>query len=714
MTFAMKVTYLLVLAFASTCLAGAQTLRGFLPSAAQQEAEVETKARAIPEPARMIKYEDFIAGEPHQAGSPRSKAVADYIVGLLKEWGLDTQVETFDVLLPYPTVRKVEVLGPKKYEARLKEPVVPEDPDSGDKNQLPTYNAYGASGDVTGDVVYVNFGLPGDYDYLAKHGIDVKGKIVIARYGQSWRGIKVKVAAQHGAIACLIYSDPHEDGYFEDDIYPAGPMRPWQSVQRGSVMDMPLYSGDPLTPGWAAVPGAKRLSRDEAKVLMKIPVLPLSYGDAQHILEQLTGPVAPESWRGSLPFTYHLGPGATKIHMKTDYDWTLKPIYDVIATIPGSTYPNEWVMVGNHHDAWVNGAEDPVSGTVALLETARTLAAMHQQGWTPKRTLKIAFWDAEEFGLVGSTEWVEKHQDELRQKGVVYMNSDMTARGWLNVSGSHTLEAFLSEVAENITQPGSNESLVQAKLAHEQQQNAKAGKEGAKKKQAFTIGALGAGSDYVPFLDFAGIASTNEEFDGMDHSGIYHSIYDSIYWYNHFSDGRHVYGQALSQFTTTALMRLASADVLPFEFNHFSNTVTGYITSIEKEAVKKHPLTFPEVHKELEALAANSQKYSSALQTALAKNSLNSTKVADLNATLMRTERALTRPEGLPTRSWYKHQIYAPGFYTGYGVKTLPGIREAVEAEQWQLATDEAAKVADCLRRMNELVVKATQDCEGL
>ncbi|HEX6547100.1 MAG TPA: PA domain-containing protein, partial [Bryobacteraceae bacterium] len=379
----MKVTYLLILAFATACFAGAQTLRGFLPSAAQQENEAEMKARAMPEPARMMKYENFIAGEPHQAGSPRSKAVADYIAGLLKEWGVDTQIENFDVLLPYPTVRKVEVLGPKRYEAKLKEPVVPEDPDSGDKNQLPTYNAYGASGDVTGDVVYVNFGLPGDYDYLAKHGIDVKGKIVIARYGQSWRGIKVKVAAQHGAIACLIYSDPHEDGYFEDDIYPAGPMRPWQGVQRGSVMDMPLYSGDPLTPGWAAVPGAKRLSRAEAKVLMKIPVLPLSYGDAQHILEQLTGPVAPESWRGSLPFTYHLGPGAAKIHMKTDYDWTLKPIYDVIATIPGGTYPNEWVMVGNHHDAWVNGAEDPVSGTVALLETARTLAAMHKEGWKP-------------------------------------------------------------------------------------------------------------------------------------------------------------------------------------------------------------------------------------------------------------------------------------------------------------------------------------------
>src|SRR5690348_9752857 len=403
------------LAMASFLFAQDHSFRGFLADQARSQAEAEKKGRALPDPQLMSKYSEFIAAEPHQAGSPRSKQVAEYIEKLLKQWGLSTEVESFDVLLPYPTVRLVEVTAPNHYEAKLKEPVIPEDPDSGDRNQLPTYNAYSATGDVTGEAVYVNYGVPGDYDWLAKHGIDVKGKIVIARYGQSWRGIKAKVAAEHGALACLIYSDPRDDGYFASDIFPKGPMRPWQGVQRGSVMDMPLYSGDPLTPGWASVAGAKRLSRQESKVLMKIPVLPLSYGDAQPILEQLTGPLAPESWKGALPLTYHVGPGAAKVHVKTDFDWTNKPIYDVIATIPGSTFPNEWVMAGNHHDAWVNGADDPTSGTVALLEDARALGALVKQGWSPKRTIKIAFWDSEEFGLIGSTEWVEKHQDELKQ-----------------------------------------------------------------------------------------------------------------------------------------------------------------------------------------------------------------------------------------------------------------------------------------------------------
>ena len=437
--------------------------------------------------------------------------------------------------MPYPTVRQVEVLGPKRYVAKLKEPVVPQDPNSGDAHQIPTYNAYAASGDVTGEVVYVNFGVPEDYEWLDKQGISVKGKIVIARYGKSWRGIKAKVAAEHGAIACLIYSDPHEDGYFQDDVYPKGPMRPPEGVQRGSVVDMPLYPGDPLSPGWASEKGSKRLSLAEAKTLMKIPVLPLSYADAQPILEQLTGPVVPQDWRGSLPITYHAGPGAARIHMKTDYDWTSKPLYDVIATIPGSEAPDEWVIAGNHHDAWVNGADDPVSGAVALMETARSLATLQKQGWKPKRTIKIALWDGEEFGLLGSTEWAEKHQDELKRKAVAYLNSDSTARGWIHVSGSHTLEEFVTEVAGSIQQPGTTRNLADYSLHHpppeDQEQS-----EPAKKDKTFTIGALGAGSDYVAFLDYLGVASMNEEFAGQTKSGIYHSIYDSIYWYTHFSD----------------------------------------------------------------------------------------------------------------------------------------------------------------------------------
>jgi N-acetylated-alpha-linked acidic dipeptidase len=478
------------------------SIRGFQTKDVADEQKLERQAQAVADAARMQKYTEFMAGQPHNAGSPRSRVVAEYIQGTLKEWGLNTHIEEFEALMPYPTIRQVEVLSPKPYVAKLKEPAIAQDPDSSDAHQLPAYNAYAPSGDVTGEVVYANFGLPDDYEWLQKQGISAKGKIVITRYGKSWRGIKPKVAAEHGAIACLIYSDPHEDGYFEADVYPKGPMRPPEGVQRGSVLDMPLYPGDPLSPGWASEKGSKRLPISEAKSLTKIPVLPLSYGDAQPILEELTGPVAPRDWRGSLPITYHVGPGATRVHIKTDYDWTTKPLYDVIATIPGSEAPDEWVIAGNHHDAWVNGADDPVSGAVALLETARSLANLHKQGWTPKRTIKVAFWDGEEFGLLGSTEWAEKHQDELKQKAVAYLNSDSTAKGWLHVSGSHTLEDFVTEVAGAVQQPGTGTNLGDAALHHPPTDDQEEASTAPKRNDIFTIGALGAGSDYVAFLDF--------------------------------------------------------------------------------------------------------------------------------------------------------------------------------------------------------------------
>ncbi|MBV8571736.1 MAG: M28 family peptidase, partial [Acidobacteriaceae bacterium] len=635
-----------------------------------------------------------------------------YILGQLKEWGLDAEIEEFEALLPYPTVREVEVIGPKRYVAKLREPVVPQDPSSGDAHQLPTYNAYGASGDVTGEVVYVNFGVPADYEWLDQQGISVKGKIVLARYGGSWRGIKPKVAAEHGAIGCLIYSDPHEDGYFENDIYPKGPMRPYEGVQRGSVLDMPLYPGDPLSPGWASEKGSKRLSMAEAKTLMKIPVLPLSYADAQPILEQLGGPVVPREWRGSLPVTYHAGPGAAQVHLKTDYDWTTKPLYDVIATIPGSGSPDEWVISGNHHDAWVNGADDPVSGTVDLLETARTLATLQKQGWRPKRTVKLTFWDGEEFGLIGSTEWAEKHQDELKQKAVAYLNSDSNAKGWIHVSGSHTLEEFAAEVAASVPQPGMNTNLADFSLHHPPAVDAE---EPEKQEKTFKIGALGAGSDYVAFLDYLGVASMNEAFAGQTKSGIYHSVYDSIYWYTHFSDGTFVDGKALSQYTSTALLRLSDATVLPFEFGHFAVTVTGYLDEIQKQAEKSGgKLDFAGLRKQLDKLKQSGARYDALLSTVQGRDSVDGVKVTALNAALIKTERTLTRPEGLPNREWYKHQIYAPGFYTGYGVKTIPGVREAVDSKDWKLAQTEAGIVEQCLAQMNGAVNEAINDLSGM
>ena len=690
-------------------------IRGFLLKDVPAETRIERQAQAVPDRERLRNYLDFMAGEPHNAGSPRSKAVAQYLAGMLRDWGLEVEVEQFEALMPYPTLRQIEVLGPKHYVAQLKEPAIPQDPDSGEAHQLPTYNAYAASGDVTGEVVYANFGVPDDYAWLEKQGISVKGKIVLTRYGKSWRGIKPKVAAEHGAIACLIYSDPHEDGYFEDDVYVKGPMRPLQGVQRGSVLDMPLYPGDPLSPGWASEKGSKRLPISEAKTLMKIPVMPLSYGDAQPILEQLTGPVVPRDWRGSLAITYHAGPGATEVHIKTDYDWTTKPLYDVIGTIPGTESPDRWVIAGNHHDAWVNGADDPVSGAIALLEAARALATLKKQGWRPRRTIKIAFWDGEEFGLLGSTEWAEKHQTELKEKAVTYLNSDSTGKGWIHISGSHTLESFAAEVASAIPQPGGGGTLLDANIRHPAGSGEEDEAPAAKAEKPFQIGALGAGSDYVAFLDYLGVASMNEGFGGQGKSGIYHSVYDSIYWYTHFSDSTFADGQALAQYNAIALLRLADSSVLPFEFVRFANTLNGYLDEIEKQAQKEgQQINLGGLHQQVSALKQSGERYDALLEGVMKKTALDTGRANNLNQDLMRTELVLTRPDGLPNRPWYKNQIYAPGFYTGYGVKTIPGVREAVDSKNWGLAQQEGQIVEQCLAEMNQAVNEAIGELSGM
>ena len=426
-----------LLLFSAAALASAQAdIRGFSASEAESERAREAKALAVPDAQKLRTYMERMSAEPHIAGSPQSKAVADYVAGLLREWGLEVKIEEFEALLPYPKSHSLEMTGPVKFTAKLSEPKISEDRDSGDKGQVITYNAYAADGDVSGQVVYVNYGVPEDYERLKKLGIDMKGKIALARYGKSWRGTKAKVAQENGAVGCLIYSDPRDDGYFQGDVYPKGAFRPPDGAQRGSVMDMPLYTGDPLSPGWASEKGARRLPLSEAKTLMKIPVLPISYADAEPMLSNLDGPVAPESWRGALPITYHVGPGPATAHMKVQSDWATRPVYNVIATIPGSSSPDEWVLYGNHHDAWVNGAHDPASGAIAVLETARSLAELRKTGWQPKRTIKLALWDAEEFGLVGSTEWVEKHEAELKDKLVLYLNSDTNGKGDFNAGGS--------------------------------------------------------------------------------------------------------------------------------------------------------------------------------------------------------------------------------------------------------------------------------------
>jgi N-acetylated-alpha-linked acidic dipeptidase len=703
---------LLIAGFLSfSLLAAEKPIRGFPPEQCQKQHQLEQTARSIPEPARIRQYVEHISAEPHHAGSPGSKAVAEYLLGLLKEWGLDARIETFESLLPYPTKRKVILESPVKYVAGLKEPKIPEDPDSGDEGQLPTYNAYSASGDVVAPLVYVNYGVPEDYEVLQKQGIDVKGKIVIARYGKSWRGTKPKVAYEHGAVGCLIYSDPRDDGYFKGDVYPKGPFRPWRGVQRGSVMDMPLYVGDPLSPGWASEKGSRRLSLSEAKTLMKIPDLPLSYQDAIPLLENLGGPVAPEPWRGALPLTYHLGPGPATVRLEVESDSATRPVYDVIATIRGSEFPDQWVIYGNHHDAWVNGAQDPVSGASALLETARTLAEMTKKGWQPKRTIVLAFWDAEEFGLIGSTEWTEKHLPDLDKKAVAYINTDSNGKGWIHASGSQTLEKFMREVLRDVPDPVTSKSLLEVAQSRRDPDD-----EDEKPSKEFRLGPLGAGSDYVAFFDHGGIASLNVGISGDSEGGIYHSIYDSFYWYTHFSDADFVYGKALSQVTTTSLLRLADAPVLPFDFAGFSKRVKEYVEDIQKLAKKKPgDVDLNRVLVELAKIDESARKYDEELERSMDKIPAASVaKLAHVNELLYRSERALTAPQGLPGRDWYKNQIYAPGVYTGYSAKTLPGIREAVEGSRWDEAAQQAKIVAQVLQALNAQIQEATRALESL
>jgi N-acetylated-alpha-linked acidic dipeptidase len=595
--------------------------------------------------------------------------------------------------------------GGKTFTAKLAEPPVDGDKSSSDGGMVPSFNAYSGDGDVTAPLVYVNYGVPADYDTLKAKGIDVKGKIVIARYGGSWRGIKPKVAAEHGAVGCLIYSDPRDDGYFQGDVFPRGAFRPSEGVQRGSVMDMVLYPGDPLSPGWASEEGSKRLALNEATTLMKIPVLPISAADALPLLQNLAGPIAPEAWRGALPMTYHMGPGTGSAHLKVVMDNSTRPLYDVIAKIPGSEFPDQWIMFGNHHDAWVHGADDPVSGLSAQLETARTLAQLTRQGWKPKRTIVVAFWDAEEYGLIGSTEFMEKHADELNQKLIAYINSDNSGSGRISAGGSHSLENFVKEILRDVKDPRSEKSLLDAAVAPREtpRRNGEAGTPGE-----FHLSPLGSGSDYTPFLQHLGVAALNLGFEG-EGGGVYHSNYDDIYWYTHFSDMDFTRGAALSQVTATAVLRLANAPVLPFEFGRLASSVSTYLDEIEKLPAKTKIDLLP-VRTELKRLLKSSAELDRAYTAAGSKlSSAQAAKLSALNQLLFQTERKLTLDPGLPGRPWFRHRIYAPGMYTGYAVKTLPGIREAVELNQPEQARAQARQVVEVLGALSTQLDQAAK-----
>jgi N-acetylated-alpha-linked acidic dipeptidase len=713
----------------------------------------EEKFRATPVPQNIREYMQRMSARPHHVGSLYDKDNAEWMLEKFKSWGLDAKIENFRVLFPTPKERLVEMLEPEKFTARLDEPTIARDLTSGQKSeQLPVYNVYSIDGDVTAPLVYVNYGVPADYEQLDRMGISVKGAIVIARYGGSWRGIKPKVAAEHGAVGCIIYSDPFDDGYHVADAYPAGPERPAGGAQRGSVMDMPLYPGDPLTPGVGATEDAKRLAVSEAKTLTKIPVLPLSYGDARPMLAALKGPVVPEGWAGALPITYHVGPGPAKVHLKLKFNWDLKTLYDVIVRIPGSQYPDEWVIRGNHHDAWVNGAMDPGSGASAQIEEMRGISELLKQGWKPKRTIVYCLWDGEEPGLLGSTEWAEAHANDLDKHAVVYINSDSNGRGFLNASGSHTLENFVNGLMKEITDPETEMSV------WKRYQLSRIEKEPDKRKDLRTrpdlrISALGSGSDYTVFLQHLGVASLNLEFGGEDNGGgVYHSIYDDFYWYTHFADVEFVYGKALAQVVGTAVIRLADAEVLPFQFGDFADTVHTYVEELKKLAGDEKTqieernreidegvfsasadprrkllpppkqtvpgeLNFAALESSAQRLSESARKYDAARQKAggdlipatgaSQTPAVNPLKVQAVNARLIESERRLTDPAGLPGRPWFRHMLYAPGFYTGYAVKTIPGVREAIEQKNWPEAESQIRRMEGILTREAELIDEA-------
>jgi len=732
-------------------------LLGFTPAASERQLEAERRLDGMVDPANLESWMERMTRAPFYVGAPYNRENAEWVAERFRSWGYVVEIEEYRVLFPTPRIREVEMVAPERVTLALEEPVLEEDATSGVAGRLPTYNAYSADGDVTAELVYVNQGIPDDYEELARRGIDVRGKVVIARYGGSWRGIKPKVAAEHGAVATILYSDPRDDGYFEGDVYPEGPYRMEHGVQRGSVSDMPLYPGDPLTPGVGATADAERLTREESPTLMKIPVLPISYADALPLLAALDGPVAPESWRGALPITYHIGPGPARVRVHLEFDWDLAPAYDVIARMEGSTYPDEWVIRGNHRDGWAMGAADPISGHVALMEEARVIGELARAGMPPARTVVYASWDAEEPGLLGSTEWAEHHAGELREKAVAYINTDGSGRGFLGMGGSHTLQSFINQVARSVDDPQTGVSVWERLQAR----RAVTGTREPGDRSDMDISALGSGSDYTPFLQHLGIASLNLGFGGESGGGSYHSQFDSFDHYTRFGDPGFAYGAALAKTTARATLRLANADVLPFRFGPFVEEVKGYADEVmalldekREETERRNALlasdayaladdptetwvappgqdevpylSFAPLQNAIVRLEASAGAYDSAVSAALGGHPAANGEAAgggaggaaappartgtsrQLNAALMATERAMTREDGLPGRSWFRHQVYAPGFYTGYGVKTLPGVREAIEQREWEEAERQVDRIAGTLGRLADEIDRAT------
>jgi N-acetylated-alpha-linked acidic dipeptidase len=732
--------------------AGGDEMEGFSAHGAAVEKQLEQRFDSDLSAADMREWMQKLAAAPNQVGSAHDKANAEFILQKFRDWGWDASLEEFSVLYPTPREEVLELVAPTHVVARLREPAVEGDATSKQTDdELPPYNVYGADGDVTGELVYVNQGMPDDYAELERQGVSVKGRIVIARYGGGWRGLKPKLAYEHGAIGCLIYSDPHDDGYGVGDYYPKGGYRPPDGVQRGSVQDLTLYSGDPLTPGVGATKAAKRLAIRDAKTILRIPVLPISYADATPLLDALGGRVAPAAWRGGLPLTYHVGPGPAVVHLKVLSNWQQQSIYDVIAKLRGSQEPDHWIIRGNHHDAWVFGATDPLSGQVALMAEARAIGKLAKEGWRPRRTLVYASWDGEEPGLLGSTEWVETHAAELKAKAALYINSDTNGRGTLDVEGSHSLQHSISQIAGDVKDPETGATVLQRAGAARRVAAYEAGHplEPADEADELQLGALGSGSDFTPFLQHLGISSLNLEFRGETDYGVYHSAYDSFDHFRRFVDPTFEYGTALAEVAGRMVLRAADADLLPARESDFAASVSGYDEQLHKlldstraktrdldkllgegaYTLAQNPrlprapptrltevpeLNFAELDNAVERLKASAKAFDAEyLRVAASGDPRDNAERVRMNAALSGLEAALTDPKGLPGREWYQHMMYAPGLNTGYGVKTLPGIREAIEERHWEEANQYVGVVAHALNAYSDRLAAAAVSADG-
>lgn len=697
---------LVALSLASPIALTQNAIDGFNAARGADQRRWEEQFRAIPNPKSAREHLRILTREPHIAGTKEDYDTAVYVRDQLRSYGLSAELKEYDVWLNYPNTPSIlELITTRRQKLNTHEAVVPGDPSSSHPKITPLFNGYAASGDVTGPVVYANYGLPNDYDELKKAGVDVKGKIVIVRYGNSFRGVKAKVAEDNGAIGCIIYSDPEDDGYMQGDVFPKGPWRPVASGQRGSVQYLFDYPGDPLTPGRPSIPGEPRLKPEEATDLTRIPVQPIAYDVARTILSQLKGPVRPRGFQGGLPFAYHVGgTNDVKLRLKTDMDYKIRKIWNVVARVDGNEEKDRWVILGNHRDAWVFGAVDPNSGSSAMLEVARGFGELLKQGWKPRRTIVFCSWDAEEYGLVGSTEWAEELAAELRTKAVAYLNLDAAVSGvHFGASSVPSLWKLMRAATRDVKDPKTGKTVYQ-----QWQDRARENRpEGEQNTGEARIGALGSGSDYTPFLQHLGVASTDMGFGG-DY-GVYHSAYDSFYWMDQFGDPGFHYHVAAAQLWGTLAMRLADADGLSFDYSDYANQIRDYFTEAFRLARIRNlagGVDEKSVNEAVDDFAKVAERVEKSRQEAIRDS--NQARLAKINDALIQAERQFIDPKGLRGRAWYKHQIYAPGFYTGYAAQPLTDFRQALDDRNSANAKESLQRVVDAIKRVTATLKRAT------